>query len=102
MLCVTNFSKLNKNCKERMLEVVKYAEQHNGYVVCLTPQHLSSATYYDFGEGHEVRCYNIDATVMKTMLRATNGMVVLKDGVIDGKYNCRSIDMSKLIRSIAK
>jgi hypothetical protein len=26
------------------------------------------------------------------MLRAENGVVVLSDGVIEDKYNCRSID----------
>ncbi len=28
---------------------------------------------------------------MKTMLRAKNGLVVLDDGVIEAKYNCRNI-----------
>ena len=92
LLCVTNPSKLNKFCKARMRRVVEHAEREGGYAICLTPQPLRSATYYDFGDGAEVRCYNIDATVMKTMLRATNGMVVLKDGVIENKYNCHKID----------
>ena len=29
---------------------------------------------------------------MKTVLRARNGLVVLRDGVIEAKYNCGSID----------
>jgi triosephosphate isomerase len=48
--------------------------------------------YENFGADMEVRCYNIDATVMKTMLRAENGVVVLNDGTIEAKYNCRKID----------
>ena len=77
---------------ERMRKVVELAEVQGGYAICLTPKPLRSATYYDFGNGAEVRCYNIDATGMKTMLRATNGMVVLKDGIIEDKLNCRNID----------
>ncbi|MBR6662131.1 MAG: DoxX protein [Alistipes sp.] len=92
LLCVTDPAKLNKRCKERMRKVVELAEAQGGYAICLTPKPLRSATYYDFGNGAEVRCYNIDATVMKTMLRATNGMVVLKDGIIEDKLNCRNID----------
>ena len=92
LLCVTNPSKLNNYCKKRMRRVVEYADKNGGYVICITPNPLRSASYYDFGDGAEVRCYNIDATVMKTLLRATNGMVVLKDGVIENKYNCSSID----------
>jgi hypothetical protein len=61
-------------------------------VVCLTPQPLREVTHHSFAESDPVRCYNIDATVMKTMLRAKNGLVVLKDGVIEKKYNCRNID----------
>lgn len=34
-----------------------------------------------------MRCYNIDATTLKTMLRAFNGMVVLDDGTIVEKRN---------------
>jgi hypothetical protein len=30
---------------------------------------------------------------MKTMQRAENGVVWLRDGVIAGKYNCRNIDI---------
>jgi len=39
----------------------------------------------------EVRCYNIDTSTMKTMLRADNGLVVLDDGTITSKKNCRDI-----------
>ena len=73
-----------------MARVVEYAQHHDAKVVCLTPQPLYGVTYYDFGPD-EVRCYNIDASTMKTMLRANNGMVVLEDGVIRVKKNCRDI-----------
>lgn len=90
MLCVTNFDRLPKSCERRLGRVVAYAEKQGGRVVCLTPQPLDSVTYYDFGTG-SVHCYNIDASVMKTMLRARNGMVVLEDGTIYAKMNCRDI-----------
>ena len=92
MICVTNFSKLRKRCAARLRSVVERAEGEGALVVCLTPQPLRYVTRYSFDGSDEVRCYNIDATVMKTMLRAENGLVVLNDGVIEDKYNCRSID----------
>lgn len=92
MICVTNFSKLRKRCAARLRSVVERAETEGALVVCLTPQPLRYVTRYSFDGSDEVRCYNIDATVMKTMLRAENGLVVLNDGVIEEKYNCRSID----------
>lgn len=92
MICVTNFSKLRKRCAARLRSVVERAEAEGALVVCLTPQPLRYVTRYSFDGSDEVRCYNIDATVMKTMLRAENGLVVLNDGIIEEKYNCRSID----------
>lgn len=92
MICVTNFSKLRKRCAARLRSVVERAEAEGALVVCLTPQLLRYVTRYSFDGSDEVRCYNIDATVMKTMLRAENGLVVLNDGFIEEKYNCRSID----------
>jgi len=73
------------------LSMVERAEAEDAAVVCLTPQPMRTVTYYRFDGSVEVRCYNIDATVMKTMLRAKNGLVVLDDGVIEAKYNCRNI-----------
>ena len=91
MICVTSFEKLSPKCEQRLRGVVEAAEQESAKVICITPQPLREVTWCNFGGSQDVRCYNIDATVMKTMLRAENGLVVLDDGVISDKYNCRSI-----------
>ena len=91
MICVTSFEKLSPKCEQRLRGVVEAAEQESAKVICITPQPLREVTWCNFGGNQDVRCYNIDATVMKTMLRAENGLVVLDDGVISDKYNCRSI-----------
>ena len=93
MICVTTFGKLSYGCRKNLQKVVERAEREQALVVCLTPEPLRSVTWQDFGGKEAVRCYNIDATVMKTMLRAENGVVVLTDGVITGKYNCRNINL---------
>lgn len=90
MLCVTSFDKLSRRCIRRMTHLAEQATQQGARVVCLTPQPLYGVTYHDFGTA-SVRCYNIDASTMKTMLRANNGMVVLDDGTISSKKNCRDI-----------
>ena len=95
-MCVTNLSKISGDCRRRMRSVVEQAEADGGLAVCITPQPLRDVTYYSFDGSDNVRCYNIDATVLKTLLRAENGLVVLEDGVIAGKYNCRNIDFSQL------
>ena len=95
LICVTNFNKISGDCRRRLRSVVEQAEADGGMVVCITPQPLREVTYYSFDGSDMVRCYNIDATVLKTMLRANNGLVVLDDGVITGKYNCRNINFEQ-------
>lgn len=90
MLCVTSFDRLSAACIERMATLVARAGAEGAQVVCLTPHPLDGETWYDFGTG-EVHCYNIDASTMKTMLRARNGVVVLEEGTIVSKRNCRDI-----------
>lgn len=90
MLCVTSFDRLPRACARRMARLVERAREEGAAVVCLTPQPLDGVTCHDFGTGG-VRCYNIDASTMKTMLRAENGLVVLRDGTITAKRNCRDI-----------
>ena len=93
LLCVTDFDRMSEKCKARLGKIVEKAITEDEHVVCLTPQPLKEVTYMSFAGSEPARCYNIDATVMKTMLRAENGVVVLKDGVIEDKYNCRQIDL---------
>lgn len=90
MLCVTSFDALPRGCARRMARLVERAAAEGAHVVCLTPQPLYDESWHDFGTGR-VRCYNIDASTMKTMLRARNGLVVLDDGTISDKRNCRDI-----------
>lgn len=90
MLCVTSFDRLPRACAKRFAALIRSAQSEGARVVCLTPQPLYGVAYHDFGSG-EVRCYNIDASTMKTMLRANNGMVLLEEGVIRAKKNCRDI-----------
>ncbi len=90
MLCVTSFDRLRGRCLQRMTALVAAARAEGAEVVCLTPDPLYGATERLFGD-EPVTCYNIDASTMKTMLRARNGLVVLEDGVIADKRNCRDI-----------
>ena len=92
LICVTDLNDISGDCRRRLRSVVEHAASNGGLVVCLTPQIMREVTYYSFDGSDPVRCYNIDATVLKTLLRAKNGLVVLEDGTIREKYNCRNID----------
>ena len=91
MLCITDSEGLDAPCERRFRGVVARAAAEGALAVCLTPERLRGVTYRSFAGSAAVRCYNIDATTLKTMLRAFNGMVVLDDGTIVEKRNCRDI-----------
>ena len=90
MFCVTSFDRLPRGCAKRFARMTERAREEGARAVCITPQPLDGVFVRDFGGG-EVSCYNIDASTMKTLLRARNGMVVFDDGVIRAKMNCRDI-----------
>lgn len=91
MLCVSRLGGVDASCREHLRSVVERAEAENASIVCLTPEILHGETWHSFDDSAPVRCYNIDAKTMKTMLRANVGLVELSDGTITAKYNCRDI-----------
>lgn len=92
LLCAATPSHLPRRCAERFRRIAERAAAEQARVVCLTPEPLHGSVRIPFDGGVGVRCYNIDATTLKTMLRADAGMVVLEDGVIVDKKNCRDIE----------
>lgn len=91
LICVTSFDRLPRSCARRIGRLIERASAEGAKAVCITPQPLDGEVYHAFDGSPEIRCYNIDASTMKTMLRAENGLVALDDGVIVAKRNCRDI-----------
>ena len=92
MLCITDLAQIPTDCAQHIEQLVAELHEAGEAVICLTPDPLYGALTHRFGEV-EVPCYNIDASTMKTMLRAFNGCVVLDNGTIKAKYNC--LDMKR-------
>lgn len=92
MICVGDFADVKPSWERRLETMVNGAMEQGVRVICLTPEPLREVSYHRFGESDEVRCYNIDATTLMTMLRAKVGVVVLDNGVITDKRNVRDID----------
>ena len=88
MICMTDPESAPTACSNRLNNLVQQAIMQGHFVVLLTPDPLYEQVNASMG-GLMVPCFNIDASTMKTMLRAHDGVVVLEDGVIVAKYNCR-------------
>ncbi len=88
-LCITDSKYLNEKSLPKVVQTINRVELRGGRVVVLTSQMIGGPTM-DI-EGHEVECYNIDPTTMKTMIRANVGIVALEDGVIVDKRSWRDM-----------
>ncbi|MFI3265011.1 MAG: BT_3928 family protein [Rikenellaceae bacterium] len=86
IITVTKFNKIRNKCEKRLEKFVSKAEVDGDHTIIITPQKLISP-YYNIG-GHEIECFNIDATTLKSIIRASSGIVELSDGVITSKRSC--------------
>ncbi len=91
MICVTDFDRVSRSCERRLGDLVRRAAAQEARIICITPASLREQAEVSFDGAPAVPCYNIDATTMKTMLRARTGVVTLDDGVIADKRNCRDV-----------
>jgi uncharacterized membrane protein YphA (DoxX/SURF4 family) len=91
MLCALRLDLVKPAYAARFEKIVRRADESGSKVVLLTASPLDGARTVDFGGARPVEAYNMDVTTMMTMLRASVGMVVLEDGVIAEKLNCRDV-----------
>lgn len=94
MLCVNNFERLRDGCAHRMSNLIERADREGATVICLTPDALTEEAEWRFQHSRPIRCCNIDVHTIRTLLRANNGVVILEDGVIREKRNCRDIELN--------
>lgn len=89
LLCIARMDYLSPRSMRRIDSFVSRAEAAGERVVCLTADDLEGDMAVV--AGHVMRCYNIDAMVLRSMLRAGVGVVTLDDGVIVDKRSWRDM-----------
>jgi hypothetical protein len=92
MICALKLDDIGPRCEARLAELVARAEGEGALVVCLTSSAIPEGGVERFGESAPIPVYNLDPTTMQTMLRAKTGVVVLDNGIIVSKHNCRDAD----------
>lgn len=90
MVCLSDFDDLNPRCEWKLSAAVAAARERGAWVLCLTAEPLGGGRYLEL-DGERVQCYSMDASTLKTMLRARVGVVVLRNGTIIDKLNCRDL-----------
>jgi triosephosphate isomerase len=89
MICALKLDDIGPRCEARLAEVAGRAQKESALVVCLTSSPIPEGGVVRFGESAPVAVYNLDPSTMLTMLRAKTGVVILDNGVIVAKRNCR-------------
>ena len=90
LLCLDRPAEVGASCRRRMTALAKAALNNGDMVLGITSSSISDPNLYL--DGVQVPMYNMDTKAMKTMLRARYGMVVIENGTIVGKHNCRNIN----------
>ena len=75
----------------RFGRIARWTQEKGIRTICLTTSPLDRAPGFQQAAGIAIPCYNIDATTLKTMLRAHNGLIVLERGTIITKKNIRQV-----------
>ena len=89
-ICASKLENIDDAVAERVGSVVRHADIEDT-VICLTSAPLAEEQTITFNGAPSVKCYNMDAKSLKTMLRANFGVVVLENGTIVDKFNYRDI-----------
>ncbi|MDR0953802.1 MAG: DoxX family protein [Rikenellaceae bacterium] len=91
LLVADRLEEVDERTAERFARVGRFAEQNNIPVVCLTISSLEKEAEFQQKIGLPIPCLNVDATTLKTMLRAHRGMILLERGTIIAKMNLRQM-----------
>ncbi len=89
LVTLTDPGRLSGRCREKLEKLVDYAEKKELTIVGVTPVSLADSVL-SLGVS-TIPLYNIDGTLLKTLIRAHQGVVVIKEGTILAKWNCRDI-----------
>ncbi len=83
------FSDVNKSRTNRLADIMRLSRELEGVADTWVVMSNDEITYEDFRHEYQIALpyYFGDGTVLKTMIRAIPGLVLLKDGVILGKWH---------------
>ena len=87
LLCITSFDKMQESCKKRIEKYIAECKARAEHVVIITTDSFSEQSY-NAQCGLSVDMYNIEGEILKALIRANDGVVVLRSGVIVDKISC--------------
>ncbi len=89
MVFAGDLEDIRPRCERKLSVAVSQARDRGYRVMCITATTMENPMIMLVND--QVPCYNMDATTIKTILRARTGVVVLRGGVVIDKVNCRDM-----------
>ena len=86
LIVAPNLRDADDGVMDALAEITDYCKQHSYPLFCLTSSGDKDIEYWQDVTGAEYRYLICDETVLKTMIRANPGLVVLKGSVIKAKF----------------
>ncbi|MDP4280839.1 MAG: hypothetical protein Q8867_01685 [Bacteroidota bacterium] len=90
-----DLSGTNKDAVLKILPFYKEAEKDGHSFVCLTSAEKEDVERFRLANGTSFEYYLADDVVLKAMIRANPGLILLKNGVVLGKWHYRDIPSYK-------
>ncbi len=96
------FSDVNKSRYEKVDEIVRLAEEIKPEVQTWVITANDEASYENFRHEYQVSIpyYHADGTVIKAMIRANPGLILMKDGVVLGKWHNNDIPTKREVMTL--
>jgi uncharacterized membrane protein YphA (DoxX/SURF4 family) len=86
-IIVPELKKTSTEGFKKIKAVTEAAEKDNKYVFILTGSLISDVVNFEKQNDLHFEVYNADATPLKTIMRSNPGLLILKKGVIAGKFH---------------
>ena len=87
ILVADRLEAVDDKAAERFSSIASFTAEHNIRTIALTSGSLDGEAAFGQAIGSPVPVYNIDATTLKSMLRAHQGLIILNKGTISAKMN---------------
>ncbi len=104
-IIIPDLKKINAKGYDKLVKITDAAADDNRYVNILTGSLFEEVkTFEDIhNKQYEYEIYNTDGTALKTIMRSNPGLLILKKGVIVGKYHYNELtNYATLKKSVIK
>ena len=97
ILVAWDLSKTDTAAFHRILPFYKKAAKDGYSFICLTSSLQSDIKKFKMANGTAFSFYNADDVVLKTMVRSNPGLIVIRDGIVLGKWPFRKFPSYKKV-----